>query len=39
MIENMRKFLTQDSLNAIVAEVVGIAIDDTDGMSEVRQAQ
>ena len=33
-IENMRLFLTQDSLNAIVAEVVGVALDDVDGVKE-----
>ena len=34
IIAKMRKFLTQDSLNAIVAEVVGVALDDTDGMTK-----
>ena len=34
VIAKMRKFLTQDSLNAIVAEVVGVALDDTDGMTK-----
>jgi histidinol-phosphate aminotransferase len=33
-IEAMRKFLTADSLNAIVAEVVGVALDDTKGVAE-----
>ena len=33
VIEKMRKFLTQDSLNAIVAEVVGVALDDTDAVT------
>ena len=31
-IENMRKFMTQNSLNAIVADVVGIALDDSDSI-------
>jgi histidinol-phosphate aminotransferase len=33
-IEEMRKFLTADSLNAIVAEVVGIALVDVKGVAE-----
>ena len=33
-IESMRKFMTQNSLNAIVAEVVGTAIDDTDSIKK-----
>lgn len=33
-IESMRLFLTQDSLNAIVAEVVSVALDDVDGVKE-----
>jgi histidinol-phosphate aminotransferase len=32
VIEKMRTFLTQDSLNAIVAEVAGVALDDTAGV-------
>jgi histidinol-phosphate aminotransferase len=35
VIEKMRRFATRDSLNAIVAEVVGVALDDTEG---IRQA-
>jgi histidinol-phosphate aminotransferase len=34
IIERMRQFLTQDGLNAIVAEVVGVALDDVDGVRE-----
>ncbi len=34
IIEKMRTFLTQDSLNAIVAEVVAVALDDTDGVKK-----
>ncbi len=34
IIEKMRAFLTQDSLNAIVAEVVAVALDDTDGVKK-----
>ncbi|MGA9812046.1 MAG: aminotransferase class I/II-fold pyridoxal phosphate-dependent enzyme, partial [Terriglobales bacterium] len=33
-IEAMRKFLTANSLNAIVAEVVGVALDDVKGLAE-----
>jgi histidinol-phosphate aminotransferase len=33
-IVKMRKFLTRDSLNAIVAEVVGVALSDTEGISD-----
>jgi histidinol-phosphate aminotransferase len=33
-IEGMRKFLTADSLNAIVAEVVGIALGDVKGVAQ-----
>jgi histidinol-phosphate aminotransferase len=33
-IEAMRKFLTANSLNAIVAEVVGVALDDVTGLAE-----
>ena len=33
-IESMRKFMTQNSLNAIAAEVAGTAIDDTDGIQK-----
>ncbi|MBZ5653355.1 MAG: aminotransferase class I/II-fold pyridoxal phosphate-dependent enzyme [Acidobacteriia bacterium] len=33
-IEEMRKFLTADSLNAIIAEVVGVALDDVAGVAE-----
>ncbi len=33
-IEAMRKFLTAHSLNAIVAEVVGVALDDVKGVAE-----
>ena len=32
MIERMRPFLTQDGLNSIAAEVVGVALDDTEGV-------
>jgi histidinol-phosphate aminotransferase len=32
VIEKMRPYLTQDGLNAIVAEVVGVALDDTEGV-------
>ena len=34
VIERMRTFLTQDSLNAIVAEVVATALDDTEGVKK-----
>jgi histidinol-phosphate aminotransferase len=34
VIAEMRKFVTQDSLNAIVAEVVGVALGDTEGVRE-----
>ncbi|MGA9800607.1 MAG: histidinol-phosphate transaminase [Terriglobales bacterium] len=34
VIEQMRKFITHDSLNAIVAEVAGIALSDTAGVAE-----
>ena len=34
VIEEMRKFLTADSLNAIAAEVVGIALGDEQGVAE-----
>jgi histidinol-phosphate aminotransferase len=34
VIEKMRRFLTEDGLNAIVAEVVGAAFDDADGVRE-----
>jgi histidinol-phosphate aminotransferase len=34
VIEKMRAFLTQDSLNSIVAEVVGVALDDVSGVRE-----
>ena len=33
-VEAMRKFLTANSLNAIVAEVVGVALDDVKGLAE-----
>ncbi len=33
-IEAMRKFLTANSLNAIVAEVAGVALDDVKGLAE-----
>jgi histidinol-phosphate aminotransferase len=33
-IEEMRKFVTHDSLNAIVAEVAGVALSDTAGVAE-----
>lgn len=33
-IRKMKKFLTQDSLNSIVAEVAGVALDDTEGVRE-----
>ena len=33
-IESMRKFMTQNSLNAIVAQVVGTAIDDADSIQK-----
>jgi histidinol-phosphate aminotransferase len=33
-IDEMRKFLTQDSLNAIMAEVVGVALDHVGGVAE-----
>jgi histidinol-phosphate aminotransferase len=33
-IAEMRKFVTQDGLNAIVAEVVGVALGDTEGIKE-----
>ena len=33
-IEAMRKFLTANSLNAIAAEVVGVALDDVEGVDE-----
>ena len=32
MIERMRPFLTKAGLNAIAAEVVGVALDDTEGL-------
>ena len=38
-IEDMRKFLTANSLNAIVAEVVGVALDDEQRISGVRETQ
>ena len=38
-IEAMRKFLTADSLNAIIAEVVGVALDDVEGVAESVKAQ
>ncbi|MGA8313684.1 MAG: aminotransferase class I/II-fold pyridoxal phosphate-dependent enzyme, partial [Terriglobales bacterium] len=34
MIERMRPFLTKAGLNAIAAEVVGVALDDTEGLKE-----
>jgi histidinol-phosphate aminotransferase len=34
VIEAMRKFLTANSVNAIVAEVVGVALDDAKGLAE-----
>jgi histidinol-phosphate aminotransferase len=34
MIEKMRAFVTEDSLNSIVAEVVGVALDDVKGVAE-----
>ena len=37
VIEKMRALLTQDSLNAIVAEVVGVALDDSDGVKRAVQ--
>jgi histidinol-phosphate aminotransferase len=33
-IAEMRKFVTQDGLNAIVAEVAGVALSDTEGVKE-----
>jgi histidinol-phosphate aminotransferase len=33
-IDKMRTFLTEDSLNSIVAEVVGVALDDVKGVEE-----
>jgi histidinol-phosphate aminotransferase len=33
IIEKMRRFLTEDGLNAIVAEVVGAALDDVEGVA------
>jgi histidinol-phosphate aminotransferase len=33
VIERMRRFLTETSLNAVVAEVVGVALDDADGVA------
>jgi histidinol-phosphate aminotransferase len=35
VIEKMRRFLTADSLNAIVAEVVGAALDDVEGVARL----
>jgi histidinol-phosphate aminotransferase len=34
VIAEMRKFLTLNSMNAIMAEVVGVALSDTDGITE-----
>ena len=34
MIERMRPFLTKAGLNAIAAEVVGVALDDTEGLKQ-----
>ncbi len=34
VIEKLRTFLTQDSLNAIAAEAAGVALDDTSGVKE-----
>jgi histidinol-phosphate aminotransferase len=34
VIAEMRKFVTQDGLNAIVAEVAGVALSDTEGVKE-----
>src|SRR5580704_11077320 len=34
VIEKMRPFITQDGLNAIMAEVAGVALDDTAGVRE-----
>jgi histidinol-phosphate aminotransferase len=34
VIQKMRAFLTQDSLNAIVAEIVGVALGDTEGVKD-----
>jgi histidinol-phosphate aminotransferase len=34
VIAEMRKFVTESTLNAIVAEVVGVALGDTEGISE-----
>ncbi len=34
VIEKMRVFLTADSLNAIVAEVIGVALRDTEGIND-----
>ena len=33
-IENMKGFITQDSLNAIGAEVIGLALSDTEGVAD-----
>ena len=35
VIEKMRRFLTADSLNAIVAEAVGAALDDVEGVASL----
>src|SRR5258707_6278696 len=34
VIDEMRKFVTQGSLNAIIAEVAGVALSDTEGVKE-----
>jgi histidinol-phosphate aminotransferase len=36
-IAKMRKFMTQDTLNAVIAEVVGTAMDDTEGVEKFVQ--
>lgn len=33
-VASMKPFLTQDSLNAIMAEVIGVALDDTEGLEK-----
>jgi len=34
MIERLKNFITQDSLNAVMAEIVGIAINDVEGIGD-----
>jgi len=34
VIEKMRTFLTEDSLNSIIAEVIGVALEDIDGVRD-----